>query len=237
MSNFSALTVGSSNKKTGKITVSTTSRSTCPNSCPFRGDQGCYAEAGYYTRLQWDQVTDGKRGKPPLDFINQVKSLPANEMFRHNVAGDLWHDPENPQQIYFPYLEKLAKASSHLHAAWTYTHHTLDGIDGARNKQAIFDVEQYKFIVNISTESLDVAARLQKEGFMVTVVQPEGGPTAFKHNDVHFVQCPATLPGSTITCQTCGGRKGKPLCASIRKVVVIFPAHGSRKSKASAHCS
>jgi hypothetical protein len=237
MTDFSALTVPSSNSKTGAIAVSTTSRDSCADGCPLKGDDGCYAEAGYYTRMHWDHVTSGKRGVPPLEFIMQVSKLPANEMFRHDIAGDLWKHPENSKQIYFPYLEKLAKASSHLYAAWTYTHHTLDGIDGARNKQAIFDVEQYNFIINISTESLDVAARLQKEGFMVTVVQPEGGPTAFRHNDVSFVQCPATLPNSTITCQTCGGRKGKPLCATIRKVVVVFPAHGSRKKKAAAHCS
>ena len=237
MTNFTSLTVPSSNSKTGAIAVSTTSRDSCADDCPLKGDDGCYAEAGYYTRLHWDYVTSGKRGVPPLEFIMQVSKLPANEMFRHDIAGDLWKHPENSKQIYFPYLEKLAKASSHLYAAWTYTHHTLDGIDGARNKQAIFDVEQYDFIINISTESLDVAAKWQKEGFMVTVVQPEGGPTAFRHNDVSFVQCPATLPNSTITCQTCGGRKGKPLCATIRKVVVVFPAHGSRKKKAAAHCS
>jgi hypothetical protein len=237
MTDFTSLTVPSSNSKTGAIAVSTTSRDSCADDCPLKGDDGCYAEAGYYTRLHWDYVTSGKRGVPPLEFIMQVSKLPANEMFRHDIAGDLWKHPENSKQIYFPYLEKLAKASSHLYAAWTYTHHTLDGIDGARNKQAIFDVEQYNFIINISTESLDVAAKWQKEGFMVTVVQPEGGPTAFRHNDVSFVQCPATLPNSTITCQTCGGRKGKPLCATIRKVVVVFPAHGSRKKKAAAHCS
>ena len=237
MTDFAALTIASSNKKTGPIAVSTTSRDNCADGCPLKGDDGCYAESGYYTRLHWDQVTEGKRGVPPLEFITQVSKLPANEMFRHDIAGYLWKDPENSKLIYFPYLEKLAKASSHLYAAWTYTHHTLDGITGAMNKQAIFDVEQYKFIVNISTESLDVAASRQKEGFMVTVVQPEGGPTAFRHNDVSFVQCPATLPNSTITCQTCGGRKGKPLCATIRKVVVVFPAHGSRKKKAAAHCS
>jgi hypothetical protein len=233
----SALTKKSDNKKTGAIAVSTTSRKSCADGCPFLGDQGCYAESGYYTRMHWDQVTEGTRGVPPLEFIEQVSKLPANEMFRHNVAGDLWKHPDNSGQIYFPYLEKLAKASSHLYAAWTYTHHTLEGTDGDRNRQAIFDVEQYKFIVNISTESLDVAARLQKEGFMVTVVQPKGGPTAFRHQDVQFVQCPATLPGSEITCQTCGGRKGKPLCATIRKVVVVFPAHGGRASVAERHCS
>ena len=158
-------------------------------------------------------------------------------MFRHNVAGDLWKDPENSKLIYFPYLEKLAKAASHLYAAWTYTHHTHEGVYGAINKQAILEAGKYNFVVNISTESLDVAAKLHKEGFMVAVVQPPNKPTSFRHNDVTFVQCPATLPNSTITCQTCGGRKGKPLCATIRNVVVVFPTHGSRMSKAAAHCS
>lgn len=237
MTDFSALTVDSSNGKTGRIAVSTTSRHTCPSSCSLQGDQGCYAEAGYYTRLHWDNVTEGRSGVSPEEFFKLVYNLPANEMFRHNIAGDLWHDPEDKDLIYYPYLKKLAKAASHLYAAWTYTHHTLDNIVGARNKQAILDVEEHNFIVNVSTESLDVAAQRQKEGLHTVVIQPEGTPTAFRHNDVQFVQCPATLPGSNITCRTCGGRKGKPLCARIRDVVVVFPAHGSRKVKAANKCS
>lgn len=238
MEMFSALTSNSSNKKTGPITVSTTSRHSCPACCPFLGDEGCYADAGYYTRLFWDKVTAGKAGVKPRDFIKQVKKLPANEMFRHDIAGDLWPDPAYPKQIFATYLNELAKATSHLFAAWTYTHHTLDGIDGAINKHLILtNNATTNFVINLSTESLDLAAKLQKEGFMVTVVQPEGLPTSFKHHEVPFVQCPATLPNSNVTCRTCGGRRGKPLCASIRKVVVVFPAHGSRKAKAITHCS
>jgi hypothetical protein len=239
MTEFSALTVPSKNGKTGNIAVSTTSRNTCPCYCPLQGDQGCYAEAGYYTRIHWDNVTKGKAGKPPLEFTRQVAALPSNQMFRHNVAGDLWHDPKNVALIYYPYLEQLAKAARHLHAAWTYTHHTLDGIDGARNKQAIFDAEEnYNFVVNVSTESLDVAVQRYQEGLLVTVVQPPGGPRAFKHKNVRFVQCPATLESSTITCQTCGGHRGKPLCATTtRQCIVMFPAHGQKKTIAASHCS
>ena len=54
MTDFAALTIASSNKKTGAIAVSTTSRDNCADDCPLKGDDGCYAESGYYTRLHWD---------------------------------------------------------------------------------------------------------------------------------------------------------------------------------------
>jgi hypothetical protein len=43
-----ALTLVSRNAKTGPIPVSTTTRETCPDVCPFRKDNegGCYAEGG-----------------------------------------------------------------------------------------------------------------------------------------------------------------------------------------------
>jgi hypothetical protein len=237
---YTALTLNSSNKKTGSIAVSTTSRHTCPDCCLLKGDGGCYADAGYHTRLHWDAVTAGKKGLPPEQFIQQIYNLPGNEMFRHNIAGDLWPLSSNSNLIDAELLLKLARASSHLYAAWTYTHHdiNLDQPGSEFNRAAINSaLENHGFVVNISTESLDVAARRAKDGFMVTVVQPEGGPTAFKHEGVRFVQCPATLPGSTITCRTCGGRRNKPLCATVRDVVVVFPVHGGRKTKAASRCS
>jgi hypothetical protein len=234
---FTALTTDSANKKTGNIAVSTTSRNSCAVGCPFLNENGCYADAGYHTRMYWDKVSSGKKGVSPLDFIKLVHNLPGNEMFRHNVAGDLWTTKENVKEIDLCLLSKLAKASSHLYAAWTYTHHELDGEVGTKNRTAIKESAKYNFIINISTESLDVAAQRHKEGLLTTVVQPEGLPTSFQHNGVSFVQCPATLPGSTITCRTCGGRRNKPLCARGRDVVVIFPAHGSRKKVAVTHCS
>jgi len=233
----SALTLNSSNGKTGNIAVSTTSRESCPTICPFIGDQGCYAEAGYYTKLHWDRVTSGTRGVPPLQFIKAVHKLPGNEIFRHNVAGDLWSMETNPSIMDFELVKKLSKAASHLYAAWTYTHYELDGTVGLINRSIIKSAEKHRFIINASTESLDVAAQRHKDGLMTTVVQPAGLSTSFRHNGVSFVQCPATLPNSDVTCRTCGGRFGKPLCATVRNVVVVFPAHGSRKSKATSHCS
>jgi hypothetical protein len=51
-SHRASLSFPSDNGKTGPIAVSSTSRRTCPSSCPLAGDQGCYAEAGFHTRLQ-----------------------------------------------------------------------------------------------------------------------------------------------------------------------------------------
>jgi len=52
----------SSNAKTGPIPTTTSPRSTCPTECPLSGKGGCYAEAGYYTRMNWDKVDSGERG-------------------------------------------------------------------------------------------------------------------------------------------------------------------------------
>lgn len=235
----SSLTCPSENSKTGGIAVSTTSRESCPSTCKLAGKEGgCYAEAGYYTRMHWDAVTAGTHGLEPVLFIEKVKKLPRFQLFRHNIAGDLWHEPDAVDIIHQGYLYKLANASSHLSAAWTYTHHNLDGINGAINKEIIFNSIKLGFVVNVSTESLDAAAQRYKEGLPTVVVQPKGLPTAFMHNKVSFVQCPATLPKSKITCQTCGGRWKKPLCSRAdRTVVVVFPAHGIRAKQAVLQCS
>jgi len=242
MDQYSALTLNSSNKKTGDIAVSTTSKETCPDSCSFRDDGSCYAEAGYYTRIHWNRITEGTVGLPPLSFIKRVSELHSSEMFRHNVAGDLWHMKTIPQAIDRNLVFQLAHSTKHLSAAWTYTHHTVDDTitaTGKWNRNVILDLKRTtNFVVNLSTESVEIATKRYKEGFMVTIVQPEGGPRTFRNDGVRFVQCPATLPGSTITCKTCGGKKEKPLCANKdRNCVVIFPTHGGRKTKAASHCS
>ena len=120
----SALTRYSSNDKTGRIAVSTTARPSCAPTCPLAGDGGCYAEAGYYTRLHWDAVSAGLRGLSEIDFIAAVTKLRIGSLFRHNVGGDLWHVAG---VIRADLLRKLADSKSNLKAAWTYTHHIRSG--------------------------------------------------------------------------------------------------------------
>jgi hypothetical protein len=225
----SALTVRSSNSKTGPIAVSTTARPSCPPTCPLAGDDGCYAEAGYYTRDHWDRVTAGTRGVPPEQFIAQVAALRPATFFRHDVAGDLWHEAG---RIHAALLRRLANATRHLGAAWTYTHH----LRTAANLAAIRSALRRGFVVNLSTESRSEAARFTRRGYPTVCVVPEDAPAHFEHDGIRFRQCPATFDGSPTQCATCGG--GTPLCARAdRTFVITFPVHGNRSATAATSCS
>ena len=225
----SALTVSSSNDKTGKIAVSTTSREGCPTTCELAGVGGCYAEAGYRTRDHWNKVTKGERGLPEQEFINAVARLKTGSKFRHNVAGDLWH---TTGRIDASLLRSLADSTQHLKAAWTYTHH----LRTRENVAAIRSAIRRGFTVNLSTESRAEAARLVKRGLpVVCVVAPDAAPN-FTHQGIRFRQCPATFEGSPTQCASCGG--GIPLCARAdREFVITFPAHGVRSATATTACS
>ena len=223
-----ALTLESSNKKTGKIPVSTTSRSSCPDTCPLIGENGCYNEAGFHTRLHWDYVTAGKRGLPELEFIDAVARLEVDSLFRHNIGGDLWHVAG---VIRSDLLQKLAAATRHLKAAWTYTHH----IRNKANLSAIKMANNMGFTVNLSTEIKSEAAAFAKKEFPVVCVVPEDAPAKFEVDGVQFRQCPATFNGSPTQCKTCGG--GIPLCARAdRNFVVTFPVHGGKAAAAAKAC-
>lgn len=224
-----ALTLRSSNDKTGPIAVSTTARPSCPSTCPLAGPAGCYAEAGYYTRMHWDAVTAGTRGQAPGDFIAALRRIRPGSRFRHNVAGDLWHEAG---RIRADLLRRLAEATRHLGAAWTYTHH----LRTPANLAAIRSALRRGFVVNLSTESRTEAARLARRRYPVVCVVPEDAPAHFTYRGVKFRQCPATFDGSPTQCATCGG--GTPLCARAdRDFVITFPAHGVRSARAAASCS
>ena len=67
----------SSNAKIGKIPATNSSRLTCPDSCPFKLN-GCYADAGFHTRLNWDKVTSGARGLEWSNFLASIKATVAD---------------------------------------------------------------------------------------------------------------------------------------------------------------
>lgn len=73
MKEYYHITLKSGNKKTGKIAVTTSSSSTCPKSCPFKGN-GCYAEGGPL-RIHWDKVNSGERGITFSELIKSIKSI------------------------------------------------------------------------------------------------------------------------------------------------------------------
>ena len=213
----------SKNKKTGKMPVSTSDRGTCPDSCPFK-DNGCYAE-GYPLKGRWDEVTTGKRGSLFSDFVNQVKALPNNILWRHNQAGDL---PGDGIYIDVKKLKELVKANRGK-KGFTFSHYEV--LKNLLNRTAIATANAKGFTINLSANNLDHADKLADldVGPVATVLPHDFDARKTTTPKGRIVaQCPATYRDD-VTCKTCG------LCQKqSRRVIVGFPAHGNSKRKASA---
>lgn len=213
------LTRKSSNAKTGPMPVSTSSADTCPHSCPFRG-KGCYAETGPLS-LHWSKVSSGQRGVDWYEFLRQISVLPPETLWRHNQAGDLAGEDEfiDPTMML-----QLINANAHK-SGYTYTH--KDPAKGT-NAASIAMANAGGFTVNLSADNLEHADALYDfEIGPVTVVLPMDGVATVTPKGRKVIICPA-LKGDT-SCDKC------KLCARAdRRVIIGFPAHGSKKRIASA---
>lgn len=216
----------SSNSKIGKIPATNSPRATCPDNCPLSGDGGCYAEAGFHTRINWDALDQGKRGLEWSAFIAKIEALPAFTLWRHNVSGDLVSDGSldklafNNALIDRLALLDLVKANKGKRG-FTYTHYPLN----AENKALIKAANNNGFTVNVSTETLSAAVKHHKQGFPTVTLLPENPPKSLKHAGVDIVTCPATYRDTT--CKDC------KLCSiAKRDFIVGFPVHGTKKKQA-----
>ena len=103
----------SSNRKTGPIPTTYTERKSCPPSCPHI-KKDCYAE-DFHTRLAWNRAPEG------LDWASlcdRVASLPEEQLWRHNVGGDL---PGEGEKVDAAKLGELVRANFRRRG-FTYTH-------------------------------------------------------------------------------------------------------------------
>lgn len=209
----------SSNKKVGPIPVSNSHRGTCPPSCPLQGAGGCYAEAGYYTRLNWDKIDSGERGTDWDSFTDQVSKLPKGQLWRHNVSGDL--PASAPDVIHSRKLGQLVGANIGKRG-FTYTHYPMN----QANQEALEFANDLGFTINASANTKTQALDYHKRGLptVCTISRVEHGDVwkGFNVGDVHFVQCPAEYREG-VSCATC------KLCSvASREVVVGFTVHGAR---------
>jgi len=209
----------SSNAKTGPIPTTTSPRSTCPAECPLAGDGGCYAEAGYYTRMNWDKVDSGERGDNWDVFLSKVRKLPEGQLWRHNVAGDLPNTPEGT--IDSRKLWDLVCANTGR-KGFTYTHYAPTVAD---NLEAIAGANRAGFTVNVSHNSPQEALEASHGQPRVTLVPSDyWDATGKRAGDI--VRCPAEYNDS-VSCATCG------LCQRAdRKDIVGFTVHGTRAKSA-----
>lgn len=209
----------SSNAKTGAIPVTTSSRDTCPEACPFNHGNGCYADAGYYTRMNWDKVTSGERGASYSEFLAGIEKIPNGQLWRHNVAGDLQGKDD---QIDRDALQSLTKANQGK-KGFTYTHYPMNSVN---NLQSVADANRDGFTVNVSANNAKQAVELFSTGLPVVTVLPIDAPKKQVIDNVTIIVCPATY-SDDVTCESCR------LCSvSKRQVIVGFPAHGTQSKKA-----
>jgi hypothetical protein len=155
-----------------------------------------------------------------LDVLCEtIESFPNGQLWRHNQAGDL---PGVDGTIDADALSRIVSANRGKRG-FTYTHKPMIG----GNVDAVRDANVNGFTVNLSADTIAEADAKHALGIApVAVVLPHdathGGITPAGNR---VVLCPATQR-KDVTCETC------KLCAwPERKVIIGFPAHGSRKKQ------
>ena len=219
-----ALTLRSTNKKTGPIPVSTSAETTCPDACPFKKN-GCYAEYGPVA-IFWRKVSEAKAGMEWSEFLRHVEDLHPTQLWRHNQAGDLAGDGDEIDPVSLMELSYANRGKR----GFTYTHKPMDS---KVNRTAVKAANRLGFTVNLSANSprhADELAALEIAPVVCVLPADVDGahtPVVSTPEGRKVAVCPATYRVD-VTCQSCG------LCQRRdRKVIVGFPAHGTAKRKAS----
>lgn len=218
-------TLKSGNAKTGPIPVSISERSTCPDTCSFKGN-GCYAE-GWPLRLHWDKVPE--RGVEWPEFTSAVAALPEGTVWRHNAAGDL-PKADNGTDIDQAKLDALVAANAAAGArGFTYTHHTMTS---RANRAAVADANLRGFTVNVSCDNFAEVDNIGL-GLPTVVVLPaldkgqREPKVTYTPGGIKVVTCPAQYQDKR-TCANC------ELCQRAdRKYAIGFRAHGPQHKKVS----
>jgi hypothetical protein len=207
------LSTKSRNTKTGPIPVSTTSKSTCPITCGVR--DACYAATGPMA-LHWAAVSNGQRGTDWSTFCSTIALLPEEQLWRHNQAGDL---PGDGVRIDRDRLAELVTANAGRRG-FTYTHYR-----GLQNWGPIRAANNQGFTINLSANDLEDADVLldTNAGPVVVVLPSTQTENTRTPAGIRVVICPATQRDD-VSCATC------QLCQRVdRRVVVGFPAHGTKR--------
>jgi hypothetical protein len=207
----------SANAKTGPIPVTYSQRETCPPTCPHYRDD-CYAE-DYFTRMAWDKVP--RTGVEWGELCSKVSALPAGQLWRHNVAGDL---PGVGEAVDVEALKLLVLANVGRRG-FTYSHKK-----SSQAIEAIREANRDGFTVNLSADDAGEADQLAEldAGPVVAIVPTDTPEKSTTPGGRAIVVCPAQTREdvSCADCQLCSRRD--------RAVIVGFRAHGTRAKKADA---
>ena len=215
------LTMASGNAKTGPIPVSTSPRSTCPDSCALKGS-GCYAEHG---PLSWYWKRISQRVSTMAEwsgFLNDIKRIPRRALWRFAQAGDL---PGHGDRLDVERLRDIVRAQAGRRG-FTYTHKPLTS---TAEIAAVRDAVRNGFTINLSADTLAGADWLAERAIAPVVVLLQHGASGKGIRTPagrRVVVCPA-YKSERVTCQSC------ELCAlPSRDYIIGFPAHGVMRAKA-----
>ena len=209
------LNMKSGNQKTGIMPVSTSSKDTCPSTCPLR-EKGCYAKSGPLA-FHWAKVTSGERGTDWKGFLSKVREIPEGSLWRFNQAGDLVGKNDRINSVALRSLTLANKGKR----GYSYTHYPLT----SENVKSLRNANDNGFTVNVSTNRIQEVDKAMETGLPVVTVLPVGttGRVHTTEGGNKVLVCPATL-GREITCRECG------LCQKRdRSFAIGFIAHGIGK--------
>ncbi len=232
------LNMKSGNRKVGKIPVSTTEAGSCPSSCPLASPEGagvskgadCYAASGPLG-MHWRKIGKDGRGTMWSLFCKAVAKFPANQLWRHNQAGDLPKGYTDSLDRDIVDAEKCFELSdaSRGKRGWTYTHYDMDSPLNRAVVEEMNDVDG--LTVNLSADSLSEADEYTDLGIgPVCVTLPKDAPHRGNKtpNGLPVVVCPAQTQDD-MSCQQC------KLCqVRDRKSIVGFLAHGIASKRLSS---
>jgi len=206
------LILDSKNRKTGAIPQTMTSPGTCPRSCPWYGG-GCYSEY-HVLGLRWRKTP--KECLPWNTFCDEVQKFPENQLWRHNIGGDL---PGMDEEIDVPRLDLLMDAAMHTRG-FTYTHKPV--LNNDTNAKVIREANILGGLaISLSADNPYHADELFEAMIApVCVVVSREAPKVLKTpKGRRILVCPAQT--SDTTCVEC------ELCADPgRKNIIGFRAHG-----------
>jgi len=208
-----------SNRKLGKMPVSTSSKDTCPPACPHY-NSGCYGRFGPLA-IHWGKVSAGERGCSWKEFLDSVRAVPAGAVWRHNQAGDL---AGKGNKIDLRKIKELTAANKGRNG-YTYTHKPLN----KHNIRGIKHANKHGFTINVSATGLKEADKLKALdcGPVATTVLSTATKNCTTPAGNKIVICPAISRG--LKCEECR------LCANPnRKAIIGFPAHGTGAKKVDA---
>ena len=200
-----------------------------------------------------------KTGVDFTQYIKDIRNLPDNELLRVHVDGDLPHIGDNwtidtEKALLLASATKNKKAYLYTHypveLSDFYNDSSLGETVADRKVKVKNNRSKYQAIikhnidvltamsltdsltVNLSANNLTHATRLKKKFTLpvATVAHSKNFKGKQVKNDVTFIQCPATMEGSKIGCNNCGGSIGALCTRKNRDYVITFPAHGSGKN-------